>query len=100
MATTKAALVSGKDLTAAVNRAVKLAAARHQATVSEANVILNWELIGRTIKERALADAFADDVSAELGKAGIPVVAGTARFGKVILCGFFEKARLPQMRGF
>ena len=100
MATAKAKLVSTKELGAAIDKAVALAAARHKLAVDKENLILNWELIGRTLKASALNDAFADDVAAQLKKAGFPVVAGSARFGKMILCGIFEKARIPQLKQF
>ena len=100
MATAKATLISQRELTSALNKAVDLAAERHKVAVEAENLILNWELIGRRIKASAAADAFANDVAASLNKAGFPVVAGTARWGRLILCGFFEKARLPQTKAF
>lgn len=101
MATTKkAALVTGKDLNSAIDKAVALAAKRHGIAVSETNLIVNWELFGRLVKNRALADKFSDDVAATLSQGGLAVQPATLRFGKQILCGFFERARLPQVRDF
>ena len=100
MATAKATLVSTKELAAAVDKAVTLAAERHKLAVDKDNLILNWELIGRTMKKSELADTFADDVAAQVTKAGFPVVAGSARWGKWILVGIFEKARIPQLKRF
>jgi hypothetical protein len=100
MATAKAKLVSHRELGAAIDKAVTLAAARHKIAVDKDNLILNWELIGRTLKPGLLNDAFADDVAASMKQAGFQVVPGTARFGKMILCGIFEKARIPQLKQF
>lgn len=100
MATAKAKLVASNELAAAINKAVTLAAERHKLAVDTENLILNWELIGRTMKKSALADAFADDVAAQVAKAGFPVVAGSARWGKWILVGIYEKARIPQLKQF
>lgn len=97
---TAAALVAGKDVSAAIDKAVALAATRNKVEVSAGNLITNWELIGRTMKNAALADAFAGDVAATLNKGGMTVTPASLRWGKQILCGFFEKARLPQMRPF
>jgi hypothetical protein len=100
MATAKAKLVSTRELGAAIDKAVALAAARHKIAVDQDNLILNGELIGRTVKPGLLNDAFADSVAAELKKGGFAVVPGTARWGKLILCGIFEKARIPQLKQY
>lgn len=100
MATEKAKLVSTKELTAAVDKAVALAAARHKLAVEKDNLILNWELIGRVMKKNVLNETFADDVASQVAKAGFPVVAGSARWGKWILVGIFEKGRIPQLKQF
>jgi hypothetical protein len=97
---TTAQLVKGSDLSKMVDRAVAIAAARHQVTVSDTNLIIKWELIGRLLKEGLLADKFAGDVAAELGKNGLAVQPASLRFGKQILCGFFEKVNIPQPRPF
>ena len=98
--TKKAALVTGRELNAAVDKAVAIAAKRHGAAISDTNLITNWELIGRILKERELADPFANDVAAALVKSGIPAQPATLRWGRQILCGFFERGRLPQVREF
>ena len=97
---TKAELVAGRELSNAIDKAVALAAQRHGIAVSDKNLIINWELIGRLVKDRALADKFSDDVAATLTKGGIAAQPSTLRWGKQILCGFFEKARIPQLRDF
>jgi hypothetical protein len=99
MATKKAAaLVSGTDLAKMVDKAVLIAAQRHQVAVSDTNLILKWELIGRLLKDKLLADKFADEVASQLVKGGFAAQPATLRFGKQILCGFFERANLPVVR--
>jgi hypothetical protein len=100
--TTKAAgLVPARELSAAVDKAVKIAAERHKVSVSDFNEIANWELVGRRIRDAALAQSFASEVAGQLGKAGIKVEPGTMTIGKkLILCGFYERSRIPQVRQF
>jgi hypothetical protein len=101
MATKKTAeLVKGTDLSKMVDKAVAIAAARHQVAVSDTNLIIKWELIGRYLKDGLLADKFAGDVAAELGRAGLAVQPASLRFGRQILCGFFEKVNIPTPRPF
>jgi hypothetical protein len=95
-----AALVGGKELSMMVDKAVALAAARHQVAVSDTNLIIKWELIGRLLKDKLLAEKFSEEVATQLVKGGIAAQPATLRFGKQILCGFFEKANLPIPRQF
>jgi hypothetical protein len=98
MPTTKSAdLIRGKDFGAAVNKAVALAAERHQLAVSDKNVIVNWELVGRRIKaiEGLAADKFAGDVVKQLGGFGIKAVPAVVKVNKWIWVGFYERNRVP-----
>jgi hypothetical protein len=94
-----AELVSAAKLSSAVDRAVKIAAARHGVAVSDRNVILNWELIGRILRDAKVADRFAVDVAATVsGSIGAKVQPATLQVGRQIWCGFFERARIPVSR--
>ena len=82
---TKAELISAAKLSAAVDKAVKIAAERHGVAVSDKNVILNWELIGRSLRNAALANSFATDVAGSVGTAiGQKLQPATLQVGKQI----------------
>jgi hypothetical protein len=103
MATTtlKAETISTSKLSAAIDKAVMIAAERHQVAVSDTNLRLNWELVGRRLRDAAKAQAFASDVSKDITKnLGLKVQPATLQVGKLIYCGFFEKVRMPIERGF
>lgn len=91
--------IAASKLSDAVNRAVKIAAERHQITVSDTNLITNWELIGRIAREVDLAHQFSGDVAAEIKKnLGLSVKPATFQVGKQILVGFVQNERLPISR--
>ena len=93
----RAELVSVSKLSAAVDRAVKIAADRHQVTVSDVNLVNGWDLIGRRLRDADLAHKFSIDVAAALKKElGITVQPATLLVGKQILCGFVEKNRAAE----
>jgi hypothetical protein len=94
-----AELVSAAKLSAAVDKAVKIAAERHGVAVSATNVILNWELIGRILRDANIANKFAVDVAATVSESiGTKVQPATVQVGRQIWCGFFERARIPISR--
>lgn len=97
--TTKAELISADRLSAAVDKAVRIAVQRHGIEAGEKNIILNWELIGRVVLNADIAGTFAHDVatavSAETGQKLQPA---TLQVGKQVWCGFFEKNRIPVSR--
>lgn len=96
-----AELVSAAKLSAAVDKAVKIAAERHAVAVSDTNVILNWELIGRILRDANIANKFAVDVAATVSESiGTKVQPATVQIGRQIWCGFFERARIPVSRNF
>lgn len=96
---TSAALVSSSKLTAAVNKAVAIAAQRHDLAVDGKNLIVNWDIVGRMVKDSVLGQKFATDVAAEVTKTvGVQVQPVTFQVGKQILCGFIEKSRVPVPR--
>lgn len=97
----RAELISASKLSAAVDKAVSIAAARHGVEVGDGNVILNWELIGRILRDAKVAGQFSTDVTAAVAKStGQKLQPATLQIGKQIWCGFFERARIPQSRGF
>ncbi len=102
MVTTKAAgLIRGKEFNEAVDKAVALAAKRHEiALTDERNFIVNWDLVGRRIKDSVLADQFAADVAKQLGTAGIKATPAVLKFNKWIWVGFYERNRIPVIREF
>jgi hypothetical protein len=100
MATTKTAeLIRGKDFNAAVDKALAIAASRHHiAMADDRNFVVNWDLVGRRIKDDLLADKFAADVAKQLGSSGIKAVPATLKFNKWIWVGFYERNRIPVIR--
>jgi len=100
MATTKAAdLIRGKDFSAAVDKALAIASKRHEvALADDRNFVVNWDLVGRRIKDGLLADKFAADVAKQLGSSGIKAVPATLKFNKWIWVGFYERNRIPVIR--
>ena len=91
--------IAASKLSDAVNRAVKIASDRHLFSVSDANLVTNWELIGRIARDANLAHQFSGDVTEELGKSlGISVEPATFQIGKQILVGFVQNERLPISR--
>lgn len=100
MATTKAAdLVRGKDFNAAVDKALTIAAQRHDiALADDRNFVINWDLVGRRIKDSALADKFTADVAKQMGSSGIKAMPATLKFNKWIWVGFYERNRIPVVR--
>ena len=97
----RAEVLSTSQLSTAIDKAVKIAADRHQLAVSETNIRLNWELVGRQVLKGLNGPAFAADVSTSVAKAtGLSLQPATLQVGKQIWCGYFEKSRLPIARGF
>lgn len=100
MATTnRAELISAAKLSTAVDKAVALAAKRHDLALDDGNVIVNWELIGRILRRQDVAQQFASEVTAEVTRlTGQKLQPATLQIGKQIWCGFFERARIPVSR--
>ena len=97
----KAEVVSTAKLSAAIDKAVKIAAERHQLVVSDTNLRINWELVGRRLRDLAKAQQFATDGSKDGAKStGLTLQPSTLQVGKLIYCGFFEKLRMPIERTF
>jgi hypothetical protein len=98
---TKAELISADKLSSAVDKAVRIAAERHGIDAGDKNLILNWDLIGRVVRDADKAGAFAKDVTTAVSTAtGQKLQPATVQIGKQIWCGFFEKNRIPVSRDF
>jgi hypothetical protein len=81
-------------LSKSISKAVALAAKRHDVVFGPDNLIVNWEILGRILREMNLAgrDTRLDVATTVMkniaGARGQPVV---TRFGKDILVGFIER---------
>lgn len=95
MATTgRSEVVSLASLSKSIDKAVDLAAKRHNVTFGGENIIHNWEIIGRILREMKDVDRQTRlDVAATVlkslpGVKGQPVV---TKIGREILVGFIER---------
>jgi hypothetical protein len=81
-------------LSKSINKAVALAAKRHDVVFGGDNIIHNWEIIGRILREMQLGgpDTRLDVASTVLknipGAKGQPVV---TKIGKDVLVGYIER---------
>jgi hypothetical protein len=82
-------------LSKSIDKAVALAAKKHDVAFGGDNVIVNWEILGRILREMKVGSGdtrldVANTVLKNLpGVKGQPVV---TKFGKDILVGFIERA--------
>jgi hypothetical protein len=95
MATARRSEVVGiAALSKSIDKAVALAAKRHDVAIGGDNIILNWEILGRILKEMKAGgrDTRLDVANTILknvpGVKGQPVV---TKIGKDILVGFIER---------
>lgn len=95
----KTDLISVGQLPRVVESAVKAAHARLGKPVP-GPFIKKWEIYGYRIRDKALADRFAAEITAEVAKSGVKVDPAVLTIGKDILCGFIERRNLPQERSF
>jgi TRAP-type mannitol/chloroaromatic compound transport system substrate-binding protein len=92
----RAEAISASNLSAAIDKAVKIAADRHQVAVSDTNLIVNWQLVGRALRDAALAQQFATDVAKQVSLAtGATLQPSTFQVGKHIWCGYIDKTKIP-----
>jgi len=91
--------VSLSSLSKSIDKAVSLASEKHGVDFQKGNVILNWEILGRILRERAtLPDGQSRlDVAATITKnvAGIKGQPIVTMVGKDILVGFVERSGTP-----
>jgi len=100
MASRKAETVSLSGLARAVDRAVAIAARRHDLVVERSTLLDRWEIFGRRLdRVRDLNEvfAFARDVAGSVKLAGIRPEPVVCRFGRHILVGFIERAGIPRL---
>lgn len=103
MATKRAEIISAKDLSRSIDRAVALAAKRHEVKAEPSNLLINWEILGRILREFEDINAaftFATDVTKNVELRGIRAEPACLKIGRDILCGFVERAGLPKEIGF
>ncbi len=87
--------VSLSALSKSIDKAVALASDRHGVTFDKGNLILNWEILGRILREIDLAGkATRLDVAATITKnvAGIKGQPIVTKIGKDVLVGFVERS--------
>lgn len=88
-------VVSIASLSKAIDRAVDLAAKRHNVVFGSENVVHNWEILGRVLREvreagrQTRLDVASTVLKSLPGVKGQPVV---TKVGKDILVGFIERA--------
>jgi len=102
MATKRAAVITVKELSASIDRAVRLAAERHQVKAEPSSLLINWEILGRILREfedMNEAFKFATEVTKNVKVQGIKAEPACLKIGRDILCGFVERAGLPKQIG-
>ena len=91
----RADMVSVASLSKSIDRAIALAAKRHEAVFEKSNIILNWEILGRILRQmnaeggQTRLDLASTVVKNLPGVKGQPVV---TKIGKDILVGFIERS--------
>jgi hypothetical protein len=87
--------VSLSSLSKSIDKAVSLAGDKHGVSFDKGNLILNWEILGRILRDREIAGGVSRlDVAATITKnvvgiKGQPIV---TMVGKEILVGFVERS--------
>jgi hypothetical protein len=102
MATKRADVISTSDLARSVDKAVALALKRHDLRVEAGNLVIDWEIFGRRLREAQSLDkafAFASEVTRGVKVPGLKPQAIALRVGGDIICGFIERGRLPKVIG-
>jgi hypothetical protein len=98
----RADVISVKELSSSIDRAVKLAAERHRIKADPSNLLLNWEILGRILREFEDMNAafnFATEVTKNVNLQGVKAEPAMLKIGRDILCGFIERAGLPKKIG-
>jgi hypothetical protein len=102
MATKQAAVISVKQLSQSIDRAVKLAAKRHELKPEASTLLVNWEILGRILRgfdDINVAFDFAKEVTRSAKVSGMKAEPAVLKIGRDILCGFIERASLPKKIG-
>ena len=97
---TRAEAVSISSLSKSIDKAVTLAGQRHGVAFGGDNVIYNWEILGRILRELGeLNPSRTIDVASTIAKgAGLKGTPVTTKIGRDILVGVI--ARDVNVRGF
>ena len=93
MATKRTSVVSVSNLSKSIDKAVALAGKRHGVQIGADNIIHNWEILGRYLREvNSVAPndplAVAQTIATNAGLKGTPVA---AKIGKDILVGIVPR---------
>jgi hypothetical protein len=102
MAVKRADVISAKDLSTSIDRAVAAAVKRHKVKAEPSNLLINWEILGRILREYEDMNAafnFASEVSKNVELRGFKTSPAVCRINRDILVGFIEKANLPKQFG-
>jgi len=102
MAIKRADVISAKDLSRSVDRAIALAAKRYKVKPEGSNLLINWEILGRILREFEDMNAafnFASEVTKNVQFRGIKASPAVCKIDRDILVGFIEKANLPKEFG-
>jgi hypothetical protein len=100
MAIKRAEVVSLSNLSKAVDKAVLVAAKRHGAVLDKETVLLNWQILGRLVREfEGNPLQLATDISKNISVAGLKAQPVATKFGKDIFVGFIERGLATQKLG-
>lgn len=90
---TRATVVSIGSLNKSIDKAVALAGKRHGVKLGADNIIFNWEILGRILRELNLAGANGPlEVAATLAKgAGLKGTPVATKIGRDILVGVIPR---------
>ena len=102
MAKRRADTISVRDLSKSVDRAVALAGKRHGVKTEPDNLIVNWEIIGRILRDVQDANAafeFANDVTRGVKVRGVRAQPVMFKLDRDILVGFIERGQFARNLG-
>jgi hypothetical protein len=93
MAIKRSSVVSLSSLSRSIDKAVVLAGKRHGVQIGGENIIYNWEILGRILRELNRVDAsepvdIARTIAASAGLKGTPVA---TKIGRDILVGVIPR---------
>lgn len=89
-------------LSKSIDDAVRLAAKRLDVQVDPKTMLLNWEIVGRylrNIKDMNQAMSVADEISRSIKIPGIKPDPIVSRIGRDIFVGFIERNQVPRQFG-
>lgn len=98
----RADVISTKDLSRSIDKAVAIATKRHGVAAQPGTLVVNWEIIGRVLRELGdmnTAFQIATDITKNVKVKGIQGQPAVAKIDRGLLVGFIERARLPREIG-